>query len=246
MVTERRQVELLEKNRPRQERAKRTYEAILKAAAELLIEVGVERISTNLVAERAGITVPALYRYFPNKYAVLNALGAGLMDRQNDVFAQWFETHLVEDDLAALLDNIDELLKATLAATVEQAGGLEVVQALRAVGPLQEVRLESHRLMGSQFAEIASEILGQPVDEALLCKARLTIDLGYAIVEMALEDETLPTDDILQEGARLIQGYWAGIIAAKAEQSTLGDPSSVIEESLESGENNPGGVSDPE
>ena len=49
----RRQVELLEKNRPRQERAKRTYESILAAAAELLVEVGVERISTNLIAERA-------------------------------------------------------------------------------------------------------------------------------------------------------------------------------------------------
>ncbi len=67
MVSNRRQVELLEKNKPRQERAKRTYEAILVAAAELLVEVGIERISTNLVAEKAGITVPALYRYFPSR-----------------------------------------------------------------------------------------------------------------------------------------------------------------------------------
>ena len=67
-----RSVELLEKNKPQQERAKRTYEAILASAAKLLVEVGIERISTNLIAEEAGITVPALYRYFPNKYAVLN------------------------------------------------------------------------------------------------------------------------------------------------------------------------------
>ena len=60
-------VELLEKNKPQQARAKRTYEAILASAAKLLVEVGVERISTNLIAEDAGITVPALYRYFPNK-----------------------------------------------------------------------------------------------------------------------------------------------------------------------------------
>ena len=92
----RQQVELLEKNKPRQERAKRTYEGILAAAAELLVEVGVERISTNITAERAGITVPALYRYFPNKYAVLNALGAVLMDRQNEVFQDWFEQYADE------------------------------------------------------------------------------------------------------------------------------------------------------
>ena len=99
MLANRREVELLEKNKPRQERAKRTYEAILVAAAELLVEVGVERISTNLIAERAGITVPALYRYFPNKYAVLNALGAVLMDRQNEVFQQWFDAYMGEDGL---------------------------------------------------------------------------------------------------------------------------------------------------
>ena len=111
MVATRRQVELLEKNKPRQDRAKRTYEAILEAAAELLVEVGVERISTNLTAERAGITVPALYRYFPNKYAMLNALGAVLMDRQNEVARQWFEAHLGDGDPEQLLGNIYELLK---------------------------------------------------------------------------------------------------------------------------------------
>ncbi|MDX1734685.1 MAG: TetR/AcrR family transcriptional regulator [Halioglobus sp.] len=209
----RRQVELLEKNRPRQERAKRTYEAILAAAAELLVEVGVERISTNLVAERAGITVPALYRYFPNKYAVLNALGAALMDRQNAVFRDWFDEQLVNRDLRSLLGNVEQLLRATLAVTVEQPGGLEVVQALRAVGPLQEVRLESHRIVAEQFAATAAELLGRSVDDQLRSQARLSIDTGYAIVEMALEDETLDDDSVLREGSRMIQSYWAGIIA---------------------------------
>ena len=214
----RRQVELLEKNQPRQERAKRTYEAILTAASELLVEVGVERISTNLVAERAGITVPALYRYFPNKYAVLNALGAALMDRQNAVLGQWLEEYLVESDLHQLLSNIDELLKSTLAVTIERKGGLEIVQALRAVAPLQEVRLQSHRLMAEQFAAIAAELLGREVDDVLISQARVSIDIGYAIVELALEDESLPTENVLREGSRMIQAYWAGLIAETAVQ----------------------------
>ena len=111
MAVGRRQVELLEKNKPRQDRAKRTYEAILAAAAQLLMEVGVERISTNLVAEKAGITVPALYRYFPNKYAVLNALGAVLMDSQNEVFQLWLDRHGTQAGPEALLDDIYQVLK---------------------------------------------------------------------------------------------------------------------------------------
>ena len=212
MVATRRQVELLEKNKPRQDRAKRTYEAILEAAAELLVEVGVERISTNLTAERAGITVPALYRYFPNKYAMLNALGAVLMDRQNEVAQQWFETHLGNGDPEQLIGNIYELLKLTYDVTREQTGGLEVVQSLRAVGPLQELRLTSHRLVASQFATLLGELLGQPVDELLNMQARLSVDMGYAIVEMALEDDSLAYEQTLRQGALMIQLYWREIL----------------------------------
>ena len=44
-------------------------------------DVGIERLSTNLVCERAGLTPPALYRYFPNKYALLSELGQRLMQQ---------------------------------------------------------------------------------------------------------------------------------------------------------------------
>ena len=204
----RRQVELLEKNKPRQERAKRTYEGILAAAAELLVEVGVERISTNIMAERAGITVPALYRYFPNKYAVLNALGAVLMDRQNEVFQHWFEQYADEGNPLALLDRLYELLQQTYDVTREQTGGLEIIQSLRAVAPLQELRLASHRLVADQFSWLLADILGRELDPEMAVQARLSVDTGYAVVEMALEDPTLPAEQLLREGANMIRIYW--------------------------------------
>lgn len=205
-------MELLEKNKPRQARAKRTYESILNAAAELLVEVGVERISTNLIAERAGITVPALYRYFPNKYAVLHALGAVLMDSQNGVFQRWFERNGQHADPQNLLDDIYQVLKDSYDVTLAQTGGAEIIQSLRAVAPLRELRLQSHRLVSTQFAELVGELLERPVDEVLLMQARLTVDTGYAVVEMALEDDTLSPENTLRQGALMIGLYWANIL----------------------------------
>ena len=205
MTSANRQVELLEKHKPRQERAKRTYERILVAAAELLIEVGVERISTNIIAERAGITVPALYRYFPNKYAVLHAMGAIMMDRQNDVVLEWFEKNVDEREPAVLLQSIELLLRATYEVTNSQLAGLEIIQSLRAVGPLQEVRLTSNRLVAEQFAFVLGEMFGWQVDEALVMQARLSVEMGYAAVELTLEDDTLPADEALVQGAGMIQ-----------------------------------------
>ncbi|MEP4484431.1 MAG: TetR/AcrR family transcriptional regulator [Halioglobus sp.] len=205
-------VELLEKNRPRQARAKRTYDAILSSAAELLVEVGVERISTNLVAERAGITVPALYRYFPNKYSVLYTLGSVLMDSQNAAFQEWFDQGKYQPADEELLVNIHELLLKTYQVTQQQIGGAEIIQSLRAVGPLQELRLESHRLIASQLALIAQERMHVPVTPALLLQCRLTIDMGYSVVEMALEDTELPAEAILREGAAMLRSYWLDLL----------------------------------
>ena len=213
MVAIRRQVELLEKNRPRQARAKRTYEGILAAAAELLLEVGVERISTNLIAERAGVTVPALYRYFPNKYSVLHALGTLLMDRQNEVFADWFDGQSASGRPQQLLDSVYDVLKSTYDITLEQTAGLEIMQSLRAVAPLQQLRLESHAIVARQFATAAAELLGQPVDDLLVLRARVSVETGYSVVEMALEEEPALASGILSEGASMMRSYWLNILA---------------------------------
>ena len=59
---------------PRQARARETVARILDTAAVLLDEVGVDDFNTNLLAERAGVRVRTVYRYFPNKSAVILAL----------------------------------------------------------------------------------------------------------------------------------------------------------------------------
>jgi AcrR family transcriptional regulator len=213
MTNTRRQVVLLEKNKPQQERAKRTYDSILAAAAELLVEVGVERISTNLIAERAGITVPALYRYFPNKYAVLNALGAKLMDSQNKVAEAWFRDHVAEGNPLQWLADIQILLKQTYTSTLEQVAGLAIIQALRAVAPLQELRIESHRVVAVQFLDALVELLGEDYRASLEVPTRMTIDMGYSVVEMALEDNYIDPDDVLLHGAKFIESYWLDVVA---------------------------------
>lgn len=65
---------------PRQERSQRRVDAIFDAAADLLVEVGFEALSTSAIAARAGISVGSLYQFFPNKEAVMHALGLRYLD----------------------------------------------------------------------------------------------------------------------------------------------------------------------
>jgi AcrR family transcriptional regulator len=213
MTKDRRQVELLEKNKPRQARAKRTYESILAAAGELLVDVGVERISTNLIAERAGITVPALYRYFPNKYSVLHALGAVLMDRQNLTYQKWVDSHLQADGVEGLVENIQEVLKLVYDVTLAQTGGLEVSHALRAIAPLQQLRMTSHRIIAEWVQTLLSELLDRPSDEVVEMQSRLIIEIAVSIVELALENNAISAEHTLEEGANMLRAYVRQILA---------------------------------
>lgn len=204
--------ELLEKNRPQQQRAILTYERILDATAELLDEVGVERISTNLIAERAGITVPALYRYFANKYAVLYALGARLMDRQNQVLVSWHESYFDPNELECLFDHVELLVRDTYGVTREQKGGWSILSAMRAIPILQEVRLQSHKQMTHWLLEQWQAYYHFPDTQRMALQSRLSMEVASAAYEMALEDPDMPADLAIKEAARIMVLYWRDLI----------------------------------
>jgi len=62
------------RKRPLQGRSRVTVDAILEAAAQVLERDGYAATTTDLIAERAGVSIGSLYQYFPNKDAVLLAL----------------------------------------------------------------------------------------------------------------------------------------------------------------------------
>jgi AcrR family transcriptional regulator len=64
----------LASRKPSQERARHKVELILEAAIRLLDKGGLALLTTNAVAETAGVSVGTLYQYFRNKEAILDAL----------------------------------------------------------------------------------------------------------------------------------------------------------------------------
>ncbi|UIP07821.1 TetR/AcrR family transcriptional regulator [Erythrobacter sp. SDW2] len=183
--------------KPTQQRAIATYEKLLDAAGALLEELGVERISTNLVAERAGVSPPTLYNYFTDKYDLLAALGERLMEQQNAL--------VVLDpaqDEAALAASLVEHVRVTLA----YPGGPWVMRMLRAVPQLAEVRLASHRSVAAQLVE-ALLVRDPALDRAIAeRRARLAVEFGYAAVELVFDEDGRDVDAIMRDTARAIRG----------------------------------------
>ena len=59
---------------PRQERSRATVEAVLEATADILVREGYAKLTTNRIAERAGVNIASLYQYFPGKEAIVAEL----------------------------------------------------------------------------------------------------------------------------------------------------------------------------
>ncbi|KEA64093.1 Transcriptional regulator, TetR family [Marinobacterium lacunae] len=196
--------ELKGKKRPEQKRASKTYELILDVAANMLGEVGIERLSTNMVCERAGLTPPALYRYFPNKYALLSELGQRLMQKQNELIPHWITEEVLEGPIEKLEQALEGLLIDTYRVTRDTPGGLWIMRALRAVPSLQDVRLESHILVTEAQAELLKSAYPEVAPEELMLVSRIVVDMIYAAVELLLD-----TDIDEHPVARIVAGMIA-------------------------------------
>ncbi|MDM7928268.1 TetR/AcrR family transcriptional regulator [Blastomonas fulva] len=66
---------------PRQQRSLTTVDLILEAAAQVLELAGEAGFNTNAIAERAGVGIGSIYRYFPDKHAILVEMGRREMAR---------------------------------------------------------------------------------------------------------------------------------------------------------------------
>lgn len=99
------------RKQPTQDRAAKTRQRILDAAAYVFAEYGYVGGTTNRIAEHAGLSIGSLYQYFPNKDAVLRAL----MDEHVDAGAR-----LLTDRLSGgLPERLDDALRLFVRATID-------------------------------------------------------------------------------------------------------------------------------
>ena len=121
----------LARKKPLQARSRATVEAILEAAARVLVEEGFERTTTNRVADVAGVSIGSLYQYFPNKESLL--------------------TELAERHMEAMLGQLAQMAEALAGATLEDAVRVYV----RAMLAAHAVDPELHRVLTEQVPAIA-------------------------------------------------------------------------------------------
>ncbi|MCA9528005.1 MAG: TetR/AcrR family transcriptional regulator [Myxococcales bacterium] len=106
-------------------------DAICTATAQVLLAEGYDGVTTNRVAERAGVSIGTLYQYFGNKEALIG----GLVDREFDRFFERLVTYLELPIDTSVEATVTAYVRATLKVHLEHAALYQALaEQLRAAG----------------------------------------------------------------------------------------------------------------
>ena|SRR5579859_3307486 len=135
------------RKKPQQNRSRQMTAALIEATAKTIAERGLADVTTNHIAECAGVSVGSLYQYYDSKETLVDAL----MDRISEEL-----TRLVDERLAALMDAdartvARELLAAVFdllgrnPAYVELARNWQTLRSPRTILALERHMMEACR-----------------------------------------------------------------------------------------------------
>jgi AcrR family transcriptional regulator len=99
------------RRQPKQRRARQTVDAVLDAAVRVLKREGFDALTTNRIAEIAGVSIGSVYQYFPDKQAIFVALH----QRHVEEIDRMVESKLIEHAASSL----DDLMSAMIDGMID-------------------------------------------------------------------------------------------------------------------------------
>ncbi len=181
---------------PVQKRAQERRNQILGVTAELLDEVGQDDLTTILVAKRAGVSVGALYHYFPNKYAILYALAEQWVGEM-DVALQELEAEPVES--YSVKRFVEGSVERMLAVYTNQLGLLPLVQAMYGVPELKELDLMHDDLIITSMARMFKRMDISSKPSELTRLGRTYLELSHALIIVVVNQNRADAEKTLSE-----------------------------------------------
>lgn len=194
------------RNEPVQARSTARLATLLDSAAAVIDEIGYERLTTAMVAERAGASIGTVYRYFPDRIAVLQSLAARNSERlMGRVAAELVPARHASatDALLAILDAMTELFR-----TEPGYRSVRVGDVLDLLPPTTE------STANAAMADVVADALVAGYGAADTVEVRLAVgtavEIADALVARAFARDGRGDAALLAEAARAVRAVVAG------------------------------------
>ena len=173
-----RKSQLTPRREPVQARARERTRQILDTTGRLLEEVGLNDLTTILIAKELGVSVGSLYHYFPNKHAILYAMGEQWLASMTAALEELAQSNLEEMQLEQF---ISELLDRLVTVYREQRGLLPLVQAMWGIPELHELDERHDELVISHLSGMFRRMNFQCPPNEMNRLSRATLECCHAL-----------------------------------------------------------------
>jgi AcrR family transcriptional regulator len=201
--------DFLPRRRPSQERSRRRFDDILRAARALLVEVGFEAFTSEQVALRAGVPIGSLYQFFGNKYAIICELDRLDTVNVQDELAK-FAAEIPSLDWAQLLEKLLDHLAALWRTDPSRRA---VWLAMQATPPTRAIAAEHERALAADVTRLLAPLTPGSKIEHRQTIAEVLIHVTYSMLNFSIRDGQSHPDAVVQLKT-LVTGY---LMAAEAE-----------------------------
>jgi AcrR family transcriptional regulator len=197
---------------PVQPRSQQTVARILDAASSLLTQIPLDEVTTTRIAGEAGLSIGALYRFFPDKQTIVDAIAvrhveqfrASLEETVITVLEREF-ANLETFDPAMILDSVIDSYIVYLDAHPD----FRTISFGRYVSAATKER-EASPTMGlpALLKNFMLERLAIPNSPELDLMLRVVSEAGERLIAYAYEQPTREErDHIVSEMKRMLAGY---------------------------------------
>jgi AcrR family transcriptional regulator len=190
---------------PVQRRSAERLTRILDACADLLDEVGYDALSTRAVAQRAGVPIGSVYRFFGNKRQMADALAQRNLER----FTEHVTERLKRAGEGSWRTAMDAVLDEYLAMK-RTAPGFSLVDFGNQI-PVG-TRGEPNTRVADRLTELLSGYLDREPDDDLRRTFLIAVETADTLVHLAFR--VIPEGDerIIEETRELLRAYLARVL----------------------------------
>lgn len=179
---------------PSQQRSKATVDAIKSAAAGLFEAQGIDNISMTHIASEAGMSKPALYRYFPNKQSLIRSMA-------EDALAYY------RDEIQAKLDwqslspaqLMRQGLEAYCAIHLREPYRIQLRAAINADPELSRLDFEDSKANAKVIAQMVNEANPGVSMEDATRRSLLIIELSDSLLRLLARSGVSDRQALLEE-----------------------------------------------
>jgi AcrR family transcriptional regulator len=182
---------------------------ILSTAASLLEEVGVDAFNTNLLAERADIRVRSIYRYFPNKQAIIVALAERNASLEERFISQVSELRDPEADWRRAVEKVLDVYMSSV-ETVPAFAAIRL--GIQATPELREIERRADSRYARAFAQALTRRGLELSDRRMWALTHMVVRASTAVIDQSLTVGRTRRKDLIEELKEMMIGYLANYL----------------------------------